>query len=122
MRCDPSDWLRPPRFMSSSFQPHPLEADSAELYGPPDGYLSTSGIFNRERKDASDKAVYEIEMQPEDGLYPLPYMARQKDGSAWEDDTVSPLSNVARQPFYPMGRAASRKSIGLVSALTVMPV
>ncbi|MEI9922459.1 MAG: asparaginase domain-containing protein [Bradyrhizobium sp.] len=50
-------------------------------------------------------------------MYPLPYMARQKDGSAWEDDTVSPLSKVARQPFYPDGSRSfeeiDRLSIGI---------
>src|ERR1700694_5959577 len=62
------------------FSAHPLEADSAELYAAPDGYLSKGGTFNRERQDASDKAVYEIEIRPEDGLYPLPFVAPQADG------------------------------------------
>jgi L-asparaginase len=93
----------PAKIYVEQFSAHPLEADSAELYAAPDGYLSKGGTFNRERQDASDKAVYEIEIRPEDGLYPLPYMARQKDGSAWEDDSVVPLSEVARQPFFPDG-------------------
>ena len=62
------------------FSAHPLEADAAELYGPPDGYLDAKGAFHKERTSPQDKAVFEIEIRPEDGLYPLPYMARQADG------------------------------------------
>ncbi len=44
-------------------------------------------------------------MLPEDGVYPLPYMARQADGSAWEDDVAVPFAPAerSRQPFYPDG-------------------
>src|SRR6201996_1584412 len=31
------------------FSAHPLEADAAELYGPPDGYLNAEGKFHKER-------------------------------------------------------------------------
>src|SRR5262249_45206994 len=84
---------------------HPLEADAAELYGPPDGYLDAQGRFHRTRQTDSDTAVYEIEIRPEDGLYPLPYMARQADGSAWEEEGAFPGApdEKARQPFFPDG-------------------
>ena len=87
------------------FSAHPLERDAAELYGPPDGYLDFNGTFHRERQSADDKPVYEITLRPEDGVYPLPYMARQADGSAWEEDCVRPMApeTLARQPFYPDG-------------------
>ncbi|MGB7949883.1 MAG: hypothetical protein WCH75_19540, partial [Candidatus Binatia bacterium] len=68
------------------FSAHPLERDSAELYAPPDGYLDAAGIFHKERTSLTDKAVYEVTLKPEDGLYPLPYMARQANGQAWEMD------------------------------------
>src|SRR5437773_594808 len=55
------------------FSAHPLESDAASLYGPPDGYIGADGRFSKERRDAADKPVYEIELAPEDGLYPLPY-------------------------------------------------
>ena len=103
------DALRPQRLAAPAkvyveqFSAHPLEADSEELYGPPDGYLAGDGTFSHERRNATDRAVYEIEIRPEDGLYPLPYMARQKDGSAWEDDFIKPGSNITRQPFFPDG-------------------
>jgi len=83
------------------FSAHPLEADAAELYGPPDGYLSVTGEFRPEPVEPTDRPVYRIELQPEDGLYPLPYMAVQADGSAWEGDATS--TGESRQPFFPDG-------------------
>ena len=87
------------------FSAHPLERDAAELYGPPDGYLDADGTFHKERRHADDKPVYEITLRPEDGVYPLPYMARQTDGRAWEEDCAHPMApaSLARQPFYPDG-------------------
>ena len=87
------------------FSAHPLESDTAELYGPPDGYLDADGNFHKERQDKSDKPVYEIELTPEDGLYPLPYMAVQANGEAWEEVCASPGApeEQARQGFYPDG-------------------
>ena len=84
---------------------HPLEADAAELYGPPDGYLNAKGEFRKERASPQDKPVFEIEILPEDGVYPLPYMARQADGGAWEEECVAPgaPADQARQGFYPDG-------------------
>jgi L-asparaginase len=54
------------------FSAHPLEADAAELYGLPDGYIDSAGQLHRERQSADDKPVYEVELRPEDGFYPLP--------------------------------------------------
>ncbi|WP_411888228.1 asparaginase domain-containing protein [Hydrocarboniphaga effusa] len=103
------DVLRPQRLAApvkvyvEQFSAHPLERDVAELYGPPDGYLDTSGAFSKERRSPEDKAVYEVELKPEDGLYPLPYMARQVDGSAWDSNATKPGAPFAksRQTFYP---------------------
>ncbi len=105
------DVLRPQRLASpvtvyvEQFSAHPLERDAATLYGPPDGYLDAQGVFHRERTAASDKPVYEVQLHPDDGVYPLPYMARQADGQPWEDDCTTPGAPVsgARQPFYPDG-------------------
>lgn len=117
------DALRPQRLAAPAkvyveqFSAHPLEGDADELYGPPDAYLSVDGTCSRERRNANDKAVYEIELRPEDGLYPLPYMARQKDGSPWEDDVIKPASNITRQPFFPDGSRSfeeiDRLSVGM---------
>jgi L-asparaginase len=87
------------------FSAHPLEADAAELYGPPDGYIDGKGVFHKERTGADDKAVFEIELSPEDGLYPLPYMARQADGQPWEEECTAPGASAAkaRQGFFPDG-------------------
>ncbi len=105
------DVLRPQRLAApvtvyvEQFSAHPLERDAAELYGPPDGYLDAAGAFHRERRGPGDRPVYEVTLRPEDGVYPLPYMARQADGRAWEEDCAHPLAPeaLARQPFYPDG-------------------
>jgi hypothetical protein len=87
----------------AQFSAHPLERDAAELYAPPDGYMDPAGVFHTERQGPYDVPVYEVTLRPEDGLYPLPYMARQANGQAWEDDGTTPTAPAAqcRQPFYP---------------------
>jgi hypothetical protein len=103
------DALRPQRLAApvtlyiAQFSAHPLERDAAELYAPPDGYVDASGVFHTERRGPRDIPVYEVTLRPEDGLYPLPYMARQANGQAWEGDGATPEAPAAqcRQPFYP---------------------
>ncbi|MDP2603752.1 MAG: asparaginase domain-containing protein [Deltaproteobacteria bacterium] len=87
------------------FSAHPLERDAAELYAPPDGYLDASGAFHKERTSPDDKPVYQVTLTPEDGLYPLPYMARQADGQAWEMDGTekNAPAELCRVPFFPDG-------------------
>jgi hypothetical protein len=87
------------------FSAHPLERDAAELYAPPDGYLDARGVFHKERTSLTDKPVYEIMLRPEDGLYPLPYMARQASGQAWEMDGTEKNApgELCRVPFFPDG-------------------
>jgi L-asparaginase len=71
------------------FSAHPLEEDAADVYHDP----------------GAD--YYEVELRPEDGPYPLPYVARRADGSPdgvpfEDDDTRDPsLSFGGRQFFYP---------------------
>jgi L-asparaginase len=105
------DVLRPQRLAApvtvyvEQFSAHPLEADAAELYGPPDGYVDGAGKVHKQRLSAGDKPVYEIELRPEDGLYPLPYMATQTNGQAWEEECAfanAPKAK-ARQGFFPDG-------------------
>ena len=52
------DALRPQRLAApvtvyvEQFSAHPLERDAAELYGPPDGYISVlTACFGKNRKD-----------------------------------------------------------------------
>jgi L-asparaginase len=87
------------------FSAHPLEQDAAGLYGPPDGFLDSAGAFHRDPTSPDDQPVYEIELRPDDGYYPLPYMARQADGRAWEEECSDPKAPTerARQPFFPDG-------------------
>jgi L-asparaginase len=108
----------PAKIYVEQFSAHPLEADMAELYGPPDGYIGADGAFHREKIAETDKPVYEIELLPEDGLYPLPYMAVQANGSAWEEECAEPGAPAerARQGFFPDGSRSfeeiDRLSIG----------
>lgn len=103
------DQLRPQRLAApatvyvEAFSAHPLERDAAHLYGPPDGWLDDDGAFHTERPDGAATAVFVVELHPDDGLYPLPYMARQRDGSAWEETAAAPYAppEQARQTFYP---------------------
>jgi L-asparaginase len=95
----------PAKVYVECFSAHPLEADAAELYGPPDGYLDAKGVFHKEPTSPQDKAVFEIDILPDDGLYPLPYMARKSDGAAWEGECTEPgaPASQARQSFFPDG-------------------
>jgi len=106
----------PVKVYVEQFSAHPLESDVAELYAPPDGYMSAEGVFSKTRSRDSDKPVYEIELKPEDGLYPLPYMALQVNGTAWEEECTEPGSLQARQGFFPDGSRSfeeiDRLSIG----------
>jgi L-asparaginase len=105
------DVLRPQRLAApvtvyiEQFSAHSLEADAAELYGPPDGYIDAAGHVHKERQSADDTPVYEVELRPEDGLYPLPYVATQADGGAWEEECAFPNAPEAkaRQGFFPDG-------------------
>jgi L-asparaginase len=101
----PQRLAKPVKVYIEQHSAHPLETDAGELYGPPDGYLDSQGNFSPTRRTPEDKPVYEVELSPDDGVYPLPYMARQADGRAWEDDTAEPLGQPerARQPFFPDG-------------------
>jgi L-asparaginase len=85
------------------FSAHPLERDAADLYAPPDGYVDAQGAVHTQRHSPSDVPVYEVVLKPEDGLYPLPYMGRQANGAAWEDDGPADYADPeqCRQPFYP---------------------
>ncbi|OGA22462.1 MAG: hypothetical protein A3I01_15520 [Betaproteobacteria bacterium RIFCSPLOWO2_02_FULL_65_24] len=103
------DALRPQRLAApvkvyvQQFSAHPLERDAADLYGPPDGYVDATGTFHKARSSPQDMPVHEVTLRPGDGLYLLPYMARQADGKPWDDQTAYPLAPAShtRQTFYP---------------------
>lgn len=99
----PQRLAKPVTVYIEQFSAHPLEADMAELYGPPDGYLAADGTFSPERRSPDDRPVFEVELRPEDGLYPLPYMARQADGKPWDGDGAwfGAPADKTRFPFYP---------------------
>ncbi len=102
------DALRPQRLAApvtlyvEALSAHPLEADAAGLYGPPDGWLDEAGTFHA-TDPGSGTPVHRITLDPDDGLYPLPFMGRQADGSAWDGPGVAPSAghDETRQTFYP---------------------
>lgn len=106
LRFDP---LRPQRLARPAvvwveqFSAHPLESDAAALYGPPDGWVGPDGEVRDAPSGPDDIPALRIELRPEDGLYPLPYMAVQADGRPWEGDEADPFGPPGRhrQPFYP---------------------
>ena len=85
------------------FSAHPLESDVSELYAAPDGYINSQGDFHTQQQSPSDIPVYKVILKPKDGLYPLPYMAIQADGKAWNGTATEPGApfSRARQTFYP---------------------
>lgn len=93
----------PVEVLIEAFSAHPLERDAADLYGPPDGYVDSAGAFSSAPGSSTDTPVYRVTLRPEDGLYLLPYMARQADGRPWDDLGAEPSApgERTRQSFYP---------------------
>lgn len=88
-----------------AFSADPTEADAAALHAPPDGYLDAHNNFSTERRAADDRPVHVVTLEPADGLYPLPYMARRADGSAWERHSpATDAAGLVRQTFLPDAR------------------
>jgi L-asparaginase len=104
-----ADALRPQRLAApvtvyiEAYSAHPLERDAESLYAPPDGYVGADGSFSPVRRSAADRPVHKATLTPDDGLYLLPYMARQADGTAWDGDCTRPGAPAAeaRQTFLP---------------------
>lgn len=96
----PQRLARPVTVYVEQFSAHPLERDAAHLYAPPDGYVAADGAFSSSRQSNDDVPVYAVELRPEDGLYPLPFAGRRRDGRPW-DDTEGPGDAEYRQTFYP---------------------
>lgn len=99
----PQRLAAPVEVFIEQYSAHPLEKDAAELYGPPDGFVDSKGVFLKVRQSPDDIPVYRVTLRPEDGLYLLPYMALQADGKPWDDDCAFPRAPAekCRQPFYP---------------------
>jgi len=104
------DALRPQRLAApvtvyiEAYSAHPLESDAAELYAPPDGFITpATGEFHEQRRGPDDIPVYEATLEPEDGLYMLPYMAMQASGEPWDGNcaTSGTSADDCRVTFYP---------------------
>lgn len=87
------------------FSGHPLEADSGDLYAPPDGYVSPDGTVLA--PDAGPgpglTPVLRVELRPEDGPFLLPYTARTRNGSPWLGSGLADFApeEENRQTFFP---------------------
>jgi len=127
------DALRPQRLAAPAVvyverhSAHPMEAEAEALHGAAEGWLSPEGVFSETKTSEADRAVHRVEIAPEDGLYPLPYMGFQADGSPWEDVTAEPGAEEprARQSFFPDGSRSfeeidrlSVDAFGLAGALS----
>jgi hypothetical protein len=73
------------------------------LYAAPDGYVNAKGDFSKQKSSDADKPVFAVTLMPGDGLYPLPYMARQANGQPWEGVATHPGApfSQSRQTFVP---------------------
>lgn len=108
-----SDTLRAQRLAApvvvylEPFSAHPLERDSAELYGPPNCLLDEAGnehdLAAGESSDARLRPVHRVELRPQDGLFLLPYVASTRGGDPWLGSGTNPDSpeDEQRQTFYP---------------------
>jgi L-asparaginase len=87
------------------FSAHPLEADSGDLYAPPDGYVTPDGqILPPEAGPAPDrKPVLRVELRPADGPLLLPYTARTRSGEPWLGSGLADGApeGEQRQTFFP---------------------
>jgi hypothetical protein len=87
------------------FSGHPLEADSGDLYAPPDGYLNAAGDVLP--PDAGPgpglKPVLKVELVPEDGPLLLPYKAVTRSAEPWLGSGLAPSAqeDEERQTFFP---------------------
>lgn len=107
--------LRPQRLAApavvyvKAFSGHPLERDASELYAPPDGYVDQGGVFHTVDEDPPEGAepVYKTTLDPDGGVYLLPYVARPKTGGCWASATTAAAlaedyaAEELRQTHYP---------------------
>ncbi len=101
----PQRLARPATVWVEQFSAHPLEADAAPLHGPPDGWMDAGGEIHPHPTGPDDRPVQRIDLSPEDGLYPLPYMGLRADGTPWnagEDQSDGQRQDgLWQQGFYP---------------------
>ncbi|MFF4794477.1 asparaginase domain-containing protein [Streptomyces sp. NPDC001276] len=100
----PQRLAAPVKVLVEAFSAHPLEAQAAHLYGPPDGWLDADGRLVAEEPAAGGTPVYEVELNPDDGLFLLPYVARRADGRPWASSAEPAAAADTRQTFLPDAR------------------
>jgi hypothetical protein len=105
------DTLRAQRLAASAvvyveqFSAHPLEADSGDLYAPPDGYATADGqILPADAGPGVGRTpVLRVELRPADGPFLLPYAARTRGGAPWLGPGLADggPEGEQRQTFFP---------------------
>ncbi|HEX6454194.1 MAG TPA: hypothetical protein VF060_32630 [Trebonia sp.] len=87
------------------FSGHPLEADSSDLYAPPDGYLGPDGTLLPPGAGPGPdlRPVLKVELRPADGLFLLPYKSATRGGVPWLGSGLAPAApeDEQRQTFFP---------------------
>lgn len=87
------------------FSAHPLEADSGDLYAPPDGYLGADGALLPPEAGPGPglRPVLRVELDPADGPLLLPYTARARGGAPWLGSGLAEGApeDEQRQTFFP---------------------
>jgi hypothetical protein len=87
------------------FSGHPLEADSSDLYAPPDGYLGPDGTLLPPGAGPGPglRPVLKVELRPADGLFLLPYKSVTRNGAPWLGSGLAPAApeDEQRQTFFP---------------------
>lgn len=97
--------LRPQRLPQSTLPASALTLRPRTPPGrsqPPDGYIAPDGTVRTNQASASDCPAYRVTLNPDDGLYLLPYVARRADGSPWDSSRASQHDDPATlQTFLP---------------------
>ena len=98
--------------MSSNSRRIRSNSDRADLYAAPDGYLDQRRKLSSRAAGRERQARLRNRLNPDDGLYPLPYMARQATGAAGKKNASRPtLPPPARDRVsIPTDPAPSRRS------------
>jgi L-asparaginase len=87
------------------FSAHPLEADSSDLYAPPDAYVSAGGEVLPPDAGSGPglTPVLKVELLPADGPFLLPYKSISRSGAPWLGSGLAPAApeDEQRQTFFP---------------------
>ncbi len=72
------------------FSAHPLEADAAELYGPPDGYVDSAGRVHKDRRAPATSRPTRSSCVQRTGCTLSRTWRRRQTVRAWEEECAFP--------------------------------